>query len=157
MKTCTVCRSSKPLSEFHRDSKSKDGRRPDCADCHNALERGDRTRRTVEERFLSFVEKSDGCWIWRGTKYRTGYGQFRLNRRLWAAHRASYTLFVGQIPRGHVVRHKCDVPSCVNPDHLELGLYEDNLADMVARGRVKGGFGDRQKVTRQNKPREEQP
>ena len=57
-----------------------------------------------------------------------------------SAHRVSYEAYNGEIPKGLVVRHKCDNPSCINPDHLELGTQQQNVADRENRGRrdVKG-------------------
>jgi hypothetical protein len=54
-----------------------------------------------------------------------------------SAHRMSYAAHKGPIPPGMVVRHKCDTPACVNPDHLEPGTQADNIADMFKRGRAK--------------------
>jgi hypothetical protein len=75
------------------------------------------------------------CHVWRGYKDEDGYGSFRLDQQTCTtAHRAAYLFFHGD-PDGRVVRHKCDNPPCVNPDHLELGSALDNVADAVKRGR----------------------
>jgi hypothetical protein len=90
----------------------------------------------------SIPEPNSGCWLWLGAKHQKfGYGKIGYdNRKYQAAHRASYSVFNGEIPDGMLVRHKCDNPYCVNPDHLEVGTDADNMADMVRRGRsLKGG------------------
>lgn len=51
------------------------------------------------------------------------------------AHRAAYEMAFGKIPEGLVVRHKCDVRNCINPDHLEVGTHKQNTADAIERGR----------------------
>lgn len=81
---------------------------------------------------------ADGCWEWRGPKNEHGYGLISLRRAGLSGarvHRLMYERFVEPIPEGLVVRHKCDNPPCVNPDHLETGTQRDNMADMAARGR----------------------
>jgi len=75
-----------------------------------------------------------GCREWLGAKI-CGYGQLRFRNQKWRAHRVSYLLTRGQIPDGAYICHKCDNPSCVNPQHLYLGDAKSNSADMYRRGR----------------------
>lgn len=77
------------------------------------------------------------CWHWCGATNAFGYGRFSVNGRAQVAHRISYEAFVGPIPAGMSVLHKCDNPFCVNPDHLWLGTYSDNRRDCQAKGRWK--------------------
>ena len=91
------------------------------------------------QRFWDKVEKTDDCWLWTGGKRRRGYGTFKYNGKMVAAHRFSYTENRGVIPPGSYVLHTCDTPSCVNPDHLFLGTRADNMADMVTKGRAQRG------------------
>jgi len=75
-----------------------------------------------------------GCWIWiaGGDKYGTlNVG----NGKMCGAHRVSYLLHHGPIPDGMMVCHRCDVPRCVNPEHLFLGGASDNLRDCYSKGR----------------------
>ncbi len=82
------------------------------------------------------IRVTPGCWLWTAGKTGPGYGQLLLGSKPMLAHRYSYELYVGSIPKGMVVRHKCDTRSCVNPDHLELGTVADNNRDMIDRGRA---------------------
>ncbi len=87
------------------------------------------------DRFEAKFYVTPGCWVWTAaTVGRAGHGSFRNGRHV-LAHRYAYQAYVGSIPRGQVVRHKCDNPKCVNPDHLELGTQADNMRDMAERGR----------------------
>jgi hypothetical protein len=90
-------------------------------------------------RFWAKVAKGDGCWLWTASVFENGYGLFHCDERNVKAHRFAYELCVGPIPEGLEVRHRCDVPRCVNPDHLEVGTHAENMADMVRRGRVARG------------------
>lgn len=85
-------------------------------------------------------EPNSGCWLWLGPVKigrRQGYGQFTLEGKTVGAHRAAWRLFRGTIPDGLFVCHKCDVRTCVNPDHLFLGTHVDNMVDMESKGRGK--------------------
>jgi len=96
------------------------------------------------DRFWSRVEKTDSCWLWTGRvkSAKKPYGGFDIEGRKVRAHRFSYELHFGPIPDGLCVCHTCDNPRCVNPDHLWLGTHQDNLADMVAKGRQARGSGN---------------
>lgn len=94
------------------------------------------------ERFWQKVDKDDmsGCWIWQGAADDRGYGQMWKSGRPRRAHRVSFELSNGPIPRGMVIDHKCRVPSCVNPGHLQavtLGQNNENLG--VVRPNNKSG------------------
>jgi hypothetical protein len=75
------------------------------------------------------------CWPWGGGASK-GYGAFYVDGRTQLAHRISYQIFVGPIPKGMVVCHDCDRPDCVNPHHLFVGTQQDNVSDMRAKGRA---------------------
>lgn len=104
-------------------------------------------REAVLQRFMSKVEKSDGHWLWTGAKSGEGYGQFGLRGVPKQAHRVAYALFNGPIPAGLLVRHLCNVPLCMNPEHFALGTDEDNHRDKVEAGRqAKGETNGRTKL-----------
>lgn len=98
-------------------------------------------RAEVEVRFLAkaIPEPNTGCWLWCGKVNKEGYGRLGALKQMCLAHRVSYVLFVGPIADGLCVLHRCDVPGCVNPDHLFLGTLADNNLDKVSKGRQPRG------------------
>lgn len=97
---------------------------------------------TVEQRFWMKVDRAgeDECWLWTASTTPFGHGQLMVTPGHPArAHRLSWEFAHGPIPAGQVVCHRCDVPRCVNPQHLFLGEQAVNVADMIAKRRARGG------------------
>lgn len=93
-------------------------------------------QKTLKEKLLSRINKTETCWLWTGHCDQNGYGRLLIGpNRKDMAHRLSYTLFIGPIPDGLYLLHSCDNPTCVNPDHLRPGTHDNNMNDMVIRGR----------------------
>jgi hypothetical protein len=93
---------------------------------------------TIIDRFAKFVPNwgDEGCWLWTGSTIgHMGYGKTTLDGRSILAHRASYLVYIGEIPSDKIVMHTCDTPLCVRPDHLVLGTIADNQQDMARKGR----------------------
>jgi hypothetical protein len=98
------------------------------------------SRRTLLDRFddMVFESRETSCHIWLGACDLHDYGLFntRRGRRPMKAHRFIWEVSHGaEIPPGLVVRHTCDHPYCVNPDHLVVGTQAQNLQDARDRGR----------------------
>lgn len=101
-------------------------------------------KRPILERFIKFIDYCTAlpCWVWTGSLSTKGYGKFSITRSIWeGAHRVSYRLFIGEIPAGIFVCHRCDNPKCVNPKHLFLGDSMANFRD--AQSKQRHAFGDR--------------
>lgn len=90
----------------------------------------------IEKRFWHKVDKTGDCWLWLGHKSSKGYGGVQVDGLSKKAHRVAYELVNGPIPEGLYACHTCDNPSCVNPAHIFLGTQHENMADMVAKGRL---------------------
>jgi len=77
---------------------------------------------------LSMPEPNTGCTIWHGDSVKGGYGRTTIGTQKVLAHRLSYSLFVGEIPKGFTIDHKCKQPCCINPAHLEaVTMFENNM------------------------------
>ena len=76
-----------------------------------------------------------GCWEFDGPRNQDGYGRVRYLGRKTMVHRLAHEAWVGPIPDGLFIRHKCDNPPCVNPEHLETGTNAQNVQDKMDRGR----------------------
>ncbi len=117
---------------------------------------------TLEERFWARVERTEDCWIWRGCKRPDGYGQFRdVNRKPMLAHRLSYQLAIGEIPKELVIDHRCHTRdckggvtcphrSCVKPAHLVPTTFADNVKRGQAGHMLKGCHWTKKKYCKRN-------
>lgn len=90
----------------------------------------------LDERLNKFIDKKEnGCWIFTGAKDKLGYGRMSINKKTVLSHRLAWLIKYGEYP-DECLCHKCDTPSCVNPDHLFVGTRLDNNLDMKNKGRM---------------------
>ena len=79
-----------------------------------------------------------GCWECISYSFDSGgYPHISINGKKKRMSRLMYENHIGEIPKGMVVRHKCDNPKCINPAHLEIGTSKDNAQDKIIRKRFK--------------------
>lgn len=143
---CNIC--GKPLSE-HRDGLAC---RKACSvgGCEKPVKRHDtmcsmhraRLTRTgrldrpgIVERIMRRSRREGACLLWKGNAVGIGYGRIRHDGQYVLAHRAIYAAHHGPIPEGMCVCHTCDHPACVEIAHLFIGTHEENMADMMQKGR----------------------
>lgn len=114
-----------------------DGRQ--CAGKSVGVKADSRQRKmTMSARLSDSVRRQhEGCSLWPGHRNAQGYGVVNHHGRCMLAHRLAWELRNGPIPRRLCVLHRCDVPPCVNPDHLFLGTKRDNTQDAIEKGRHK--------------------
>lgn len=102
----------------------------------------------IKERFERYFSipypNVKDCWEWKARISNFGYGQFAIKAgNVKQAHRLSYEIYIGKIPKGKLVCHSCDNRKCVNPKHLWLGTQKDNVRDMWSKNRAKISPGDK--------------
>jgi hypothetical protein len=105
---------------------------------HNNTLKGDTLAQKLR---LNYKEDEYGCWIWQGYKQKQGYGVIGTGagKKTALVHRLAYEFWNCPIPEGMLVCHHCDIPSCINPDHLFLGTNQDNIDDKMSKGRAYTG------------------
>ena len=103
----------------------------------------------LDVRYERHINRTDDCWLWTGPVSSSGYPQFRIGRtnKTISVHRWTYERWVGPIPEGQLVLHRCDCKRCSNPAHLYCGTQTDNMRDMDERGRRVSNGGRPRKVT----------
>jgi len=118
----------------------------------------------LEQRFWSKVNRAgpDDCWLWTAATNEYGYGRIRVGEKKKSSHRVSWQLVHGDIPNSMDVLHSCDtryVPGdityrrCCNPAHLWLGTNQDNIDDMVKKGRSAKGERSGSRTHPEKRPR----
>ena len=93
-------------------------------------------RWTLDELLAETTPGNEGCMEWRhGKLSKEGYGRTSHDGERITTHRLSMLLSHGSLSDGdkNLVLHKCDNPKCINPSHLRLGTYRENMADLIAR------------------------
>ena len=100
--------------------KHKGGQSEDCA---------------VMKLFNGAYEKENGCIITTRYLNEKGYPRMRVRTKKRYMSHVIYERYIGAVPEGMCMLHKCDTPACINPQHLFIGTKADNNYDMVAKGR----------------------
>jgi hypothetical protein len=89
---------------------------------------------TPRERFEKHLLREGDCIVWNGSRTKRGYGRFRFDGEARNANRVAWELYVGPIPFGLFVCHKCNNPPCVRVEHLYLATSAENTKDAVRDG-----------------------
>lgn len=103
----------------------------------HGLQRITRMKSIIEHRFVQ-PEPNSGCWLWTGNQVQGGYGLAKVGNKTELVHRAAMRLAGKPVPRHLQACHRCNVPSCCNPEHLYAGTALDNAADRKRAGKPYG-------------------
>lgn len=98
-------------------------------------------RNTINDFYKRIKKLSSGCHEFQSWSDKDGYRFFRFEGKEWKAHRLSAKIAGMQI-ENKLVCHRCDNPSCVNPEHLFVGTIVDNNLDRTQKGRSRGRFSN---------------
>ncbi len=107
--------------------------------------------KTLKDRILEKTEiKINGCWIWKGAKSGSPsknirYGYINIDGKARRVHRVFYELYYNADIKGKTLMHSCDNPSCINPEHIFVGTPQDNMDDMINKGRDRHPRGEANK------------
>jgi hypothetical protein len=134
IRTCEHCGAVRPNLGTQRHFCSRE-----CFVAAKTVSIADRFWPKVNKRGPKDPNTGTRCWVWTKSLNNTGYGQFWIpGRPPWKAHRVAWELTHGPIKPEINILHRCDRPSCVNPDHLFTGTLADNNRDMWDKGRARG-------------------
>jgi len=107
---------------------------------------------SLKSRLLKNSMWVEGCLI---STYKahsqSGYAIMKFGKTTRGAHRVSWMVHFGDIPKDLWVLHKCDNPLCINPDHLFLGTAKDNTDDMIKKNRDNYSGAEKYPVEIKNK------
>lgn len=145
LQKCIRCNIEKQLNEFFENKKKKTISKV-CLLCRYP-------KKDEKTRLYEKIIIQDGCWGWKASINHRGYGAIRFKNKKMNAHRASWIIHTGIDPKEKNVCHKCDNRLCCNPDHLFLGTHQDNMDDMLQKGRrvnIKGEQCPWAKLTQQD-------
>jgi len=157
---CRICDTFKPIESFYKNESRSSGRSDYCGQCDNIAKRNyakgiKRIGAVVKsdmDRFMESVipEPMSGCWLWLGRLSPMKYGVFSVKRdgKWWnmIANRWIMKQIHGDFGPEIFACHKCDLPCCVNPQHLFLGTAVDNMADCRLKGRLNNESKGRKKT-----------
>jgi hypothetical protein len=110
---------------------------------------------TLDERIAKYTlpEPNSGCWLWAGACGSSGYPQLTVRDEATGKPKSirvhRYVCERAGAPAGDLYAlHKCDVKVCVNPDHLYFGTQNQNILDVIARGRSPDRRGEKSKLNK---------